>query len=125
MHELIYAMRFTGQADASPRSDGNVLKAATTAPSSTLTTTVGPDGLTSALHPADGGEATFTSEVTFTERDQFPGSRHDRLRRGPSPALLDGRGRLPGGQCRPYAQARHGDVASRRRRRTVRGGERA
>ena len=70
MYELIYAMRFTGQATPSSM-DGNVLKAATTAPSFTLTATVGSDGLSSAIHPADGGEATFTSEVTFTSETSF------------------------------------------------------
>jgi hypothetical protein len=70
MRELIYAMRFTGQATPAG-SAGNVLKAATTAPSSTLTTTVGPDGLASDLQPAEGGEATFASEVTFTGETSF------------------------------------------------------
>lgn len=68
--ELIYAMRFTGTATQSSV-DGTVLKAETTAPSSTLTSTVGLDGLAGALHPAEGGEATFTSEVTFTSETDF------------------------------------------------------
>lgn len=70
MDELIYAMRFTGRATPSSM-DGNVLKAAATAPSSTLTATVGSDGLSSTIHPAEGGEATFTSEVTFTSETSF------------------------------------------------------
>ena len=70
MRCLIYAMRFSGHAaPASP--DGTVLKAATTAPSSTLTATVGPDGLSSDLQPAAGGEATFASEVTRTGATSF------------------------------------------------------
>lgn len=70
MHELIYAMRFSGQ--ATPTSaDGNVLKAATSAPSSALTATVGPSGLSSTVRRADGGEATFASEVTFTSKTSF------------------------------------------------------
>ncbi len=70
MREVIYAMRFTGQAE--PVGDaGNVLKAATSASSSTLTSTVGADGLTSAIAPAPGGVATFTSEVTFTDATTF------------------------------------------------------
>ena len=52
MRQLVYALRFTGRATpASP--DGSVLKAATTAPSSTLTSTVGPAGL--AGEPGTGG----------------------------------------------------------------------
>jgi len=70
MHELIYAMRFVGQ--ATPMSaDGNVLKATTSAPSSALTATVGPSGLSSTLCPVDGGAATFVSEVTFTGTTRF------------------------------------------------------
>jgi len=70
MRELIYAMRFTGT--ASPvGSAGNVLKAVTSAPSSTLTSTVGPNGLTGGLQPAAGDTATFTSEVTFTGETSF------------------------------------------------------
>jgi hypothetical protein len=70
MRELIYALRFTGQATAAG-SAGNVLKAATTAPSSTLSSTIGPEGLAGALAPAEGGEATFASEVTFTGETSF------------------------------------------------------
>jgi hypothetical protein len=70
MHELIYAMRFTGQATPSA-ADGNVLRATTTASSCTLITTVGADGLSCAVHPAEGGEATLTSDVTFTGETSF------------------------------------------------------
>ena len=70
MREVIYAMRFTGQAE--PVGDvGNVLKATTSAPSSTLSSTVGADGLTGTLAPAAGDAATFTSEVTFTGETSF------------------------------------------------------
>lgn len=70
MRCLTYAMRFTGR--ATPTSvDGTVLKATTTAPSSTLTATVGPDGLACDLRPAAGGEAAFESEVTFTGETSF------------------------------------------------------
>jgi hypothetical protein len=70
MHEMIYAMRFTGQAE--PVGEvGNVLKAATSAPSSTITSTVGADGLTGTLTPTHGQEATFESEVTFTGETNF------------------------------------------------------
>jgi hypothetical protein len=70
MRELIYAMRFRGQAE--PVGEvGNVLRAATSAPSSTLTSTVGSDGLTGTLAPAPGDEATFESEVTLTGETSF------------------------------------------------------
>jgi hypothetical protein len=70
MREIIYAMRFTGQATP-VGTDSNMLKAATTAPSVTLTSTVGTDGLAGELRPADGGEAVFASEVTFTSETAF------------------------------------------------------
>lgn len=70
MREVIYAMRFTGQAE--PVGDvGNVLRAATSAPSSAITTTVEPAGLAGAWAPAPGAAATFTSEVTFTGETSF------------------------------------------------------
>jgi hypothetical protein len=70
MRQLVYALRFTGQATpASP--DGTVLTVATTAPSSSVTSTVGPDGLAGSLQPVVGGEATFSSEVTFTGATSF------------------------------------------------------
>ena len=70
MHEVIYAMRFTGQAE--PVGEvGNVLKAATSAPSSTITCTVGTDGLTGTLTSVPGQEAAFASEVTFTGETSF------------------------------------------------------
>ena len=70
MAELIYVLRFTGRA-ASSASDGNVLNVVSTAPSSSVTTTVGPNGLASALRPHEGGDASFASEVTFTGRTSF------------------------------------------------------
>jgi hypothetical protein len=70
MREVIYAMRFTGQAEAVGEV-GNVLRATTTALSSTLASTVGPGGLTGTLEPAPGSAATFASEVTFTGETSF------------------------------------------------------
>ena len=70
MREVIYAMRFTGKAEPVGEA-GNVLKAATSAPSSTLTSTIGSEGLTGTLAPAPGEEAAFTSEVTFTGETSF------------------------------------------------------
>jgi hypothetical protein len=70
MRDVIYAMRFTGQAEPVGTA-GTVLKAATSAPSSTLTSVVGVDGLTGTLEPAAGDAATFTSEVAFTGETSF------------------------------------------------------
>jgi hypothetical protein len=66
----MYAMRFTGHAEPVGEA-GNVLKAATSAPSSTLTSSVGPTGLSGTLAPAPGEPATFESEVTFTGETSF------------------------------------------------------
>jgi hypothetical protein len=70
MQQLIYAMRFTGQAEPVGAA-GNVLKATTSAPSSTLTSTVDAQGLSSTLAPVAGEKATFTSDVTFTGEWSF------------------------------------------------------
>ena len=70
MRQLIYSMQFTGQAtpvEGSP----NVLKAATSAPSCTLTTTVGRDGVSGSLQPAAGERAAFESEVTLAADGTF------------------------------------------------------
>ena len=70
MREVLYAMRFTGQAE--PVGEvGNVLRATTSAPSSTLTSRVGPGGVTGTLTSAPGEEATFASDVTFTGETSF------------------------------------------------------
>jgi hypothetical protein len=70
MRETIYAMRFTGQAEQVGEA-GNVLKAATSAPSSSLTSAVGIEGLTGTIRPVAGEAATFASEVTFTGETSF------------------------------------------------------
>jgi hypothetical protein len=70
MRQLVYAMRFTGQATpAGP--DGAVLRVAMSAPGATLTSVVGPDGLAGTLEPAAGAEAAFASEVTLTGETSF------------------------------------------------------
>lgn len=70
MREVLYAMRFSGQAE--PVGEvGNVLKAVTSAPSSTLASTVGANGLTGTMTLSPGQEATFESEVTFTGETSF------------------------------------------------------
>src|SRR4051812_26193610 len=65
MQQIVYSMRFTGQA-APVEGSSNVMKAATSAPSCTITSTAGPAGLSGTIAPADGDDATFESEVTFT-----------------------------------------------------------
>jgi hypothetical protein len=70
MPQLIYAMRFTGHAEPVGTA-GNVLKAATTAPSTALTSIIGAGGLAGDIRLVDGGEAVFTSEVTFTGETSF------------------------------------------------------
>jgi hypothetical protein len=70
MRQLVYAMRFTGRATPTGP-DGTVLEVTATAPSSSVTSIVGPAGLAGGLHPVAGGEATFESEVTFTGATSF------------------------------------------------------
>lgn len=70
MHNLIYALRFTGKAELVGTA-GNVLRAATTAPSVSLTSSVGPSGLAGTISPVPGAAAVFTSEVTFTSDAEF------------------------------------------------------
>jgi hypothetical protein len=70
MRQLVYALRFTGQATPSSP-DGMVLTVTATAPSSTVTSTVGPDGLAGTLDLVADSEATFTAEVTFTGATSF------------------------------------------------------
>jgi hypothetical protein len=70
MRQIVYAMRFAGLATPI-ESAGHLLKTATTAPSCTFAATVGPAGLAGAIRPAEGGEATFESEITFTGATSF------------------------------------------------------
>jgi hypothetical protein len=70
MRELIYAMRFRGQAGPVEGRPG-VLKATTGAPSCTLTSLIGPDGLSGVVQPAAGGSASFESTVEFVGESAF------------------------------------------------------
>ncbi len=58
MRQLIYAMQFKGQAGPVEGRPG-VLRAATSAPGCTLTSVVGPGGLSGVLQSAAGGSASF------------------------------------------------------------------
>lgn len=70
MNQISYAMRFTGHANPIG-SDGSVLHASTSSPSTVIHSRVDADGLTGSVEAAAGGEATFTSEVTFTSETDF------------------------------------------------------
>lgn len=70
MRQIIYSMQFTGRATPQ-NAAGSVLKAATTAPSCSITTVTGPDGVRGTLQRVDGDQATFESEVTFSDESTF------------------------------------------------------
>lgn len=69
MKQVIYAMQFKGQ--AGPGATPTVMKAATSSPSCTFTTVVGPEGVHGSLQPGAGGRASFESEVTITGETSF------------------------------------------------------
>jgi hypothetical protein len=71
MKQIVYCMRFTGQAGPAEEGSSDVLKAATSAPSSTVTSVVGTDGLSGSIEPVAGGETAFESEVRFTSEMAF------------------------------------------------------
>jgi hypothetical protein len=70
MRQVIYAMQFTGHATPKDES-ANVLKARTTAPSCSLTSTAGPKGVLGILQHVAGEETVFESEVTFSDDHTF------------------------------------------------------
>src|SRR5579859_4848255 len=70
MRQLVYGMQFTGRAQPVEGSSG-VMRASTSAPSCTITSLVGPDGLAAIVNPAAGGTAGFESEVSFTGEESF------------------------------------------------------
>lgn len=70
MRQIIYALQFKGHAAPKAGATG-VLKAATTAPGCTLTTSVGREGVTGSLQPHAGDQAQFESEVTLTGENLF------------------------------------------------------
>jgi hypothetical protein len=70
MRQVMYGMQFTGWATPVDGSR-SVLQARTSAPSCTITSLAGPDGLAGLISPAAGGVATFESEVTFTGELSF------------------------------------------------------
>jgi hypothetical protein len=70
MRQLIYGMQFTGYAEPAQGSPG-VLRASTSAPSCTITSLVGAEGVAGIINPAAGGTAVFESEVTITGESSF------------------------------------------------------
>jgi hypothetical protein len=69
MKQVIYAMQFKGK--AGPGMAANVLKASTSASSSTITSVVDAQGVQGKIEPAPGGKAEFESEVTVTGDTSF------------------------------------------------------
>jgi hypothetical protein len=68
--QIIYAMQFKGSAAPKAGVSG-VIIASTAAPSCTLSSVVGPEGVTGTLLQAPGGKASFESEVTLTGETSF------------------------------------------------------
>jgi hypothetical protein len=66
----MYVLQFKGKV-SSANEAGTILKAMTTAPSCRITTTIDPDGVTADVRPADGGRASFESEVRITGDTSF------------------------------------------------------
>jgi hypothetical protein len=70
MKQVMYAMQFRGSAAPKAGATG-VIKAATSASSCTLSSIVSAAGVTSTLMPAQGGKASFESEVTLSGETSF------------------------------------------------------
>jgi hypothetical protein len=86
VHQLVYALRFTGLVTTSDTS-GSTLVAFATAPIDAFVTTMPPGAVSSTVDADVGGPATIESEVIFTGRTTFQelgtvsfGSSGDRLR---------------------------------------------
>ncbi len=69
MRQVLYAMQFKGT--GGPAEEPNVLNAATSSPSSQVTSTVGGSGVSTRIEPASGERAQFTSEVRLTGGTSF------------------------------------------------------
>jgi len=70
MKQIVYSMQFKGQA-APVAGSSTVLKAITNAPSSLVTTMVGPEGVSGSWKATAGDKASFESEVTITGETSF------------------------------------------------------
>ena len=69
MKQIIYAMQFKGKAGPGP--SANVMKAVTSASSTTITTEIGAEAIHATIKAAQGGKAEFESEVTLTGETAF------------------------------------------------------
>ena len=70
VHELVYVLRFSGHATPVGPA-GGMIKIAATAPSCTIGTTIGPEGVWAEMRHMAGDDATLVSEVIFTGRATF------------------------------------------------------
>jgi hypothetical protein len=70
MKQVMYAMQFKGSAGPKAGASG-VIKASTSAPSCTLSSQVGPEGVSGSLQTIGGGMASFESEVVLTGDTSF------------------------------------------------------
>src|SRR4051794_33898807 len=70
MRHLFYALRFTGLAAPSGTA-GNVLAVEASAPSCTITSHIGLDGLVGSFATTEGGTAIFECEIVFTGETTF------------------------------------------------------
>lgn len=68
MQQIVYAMQFRGE--GGPADDGT-MHAATSSPSTRITSSVGSSGLNGQIDAADGERATFTSVVRMTGETSF------------------------------------------------------
>ena len=68
MQQIVYPMQFRGE--GSPAGEG-MLRAATSSPSTRITSSVGSSGLDGQIDAVDGGRATFVSEVRMTSETTF------------------------------------------------------
>ena len=69
MKQILYAMQFKGKAGPGP--SANVMKALTSASSTTITTEIGAEGVHASIKPTPGGKAEFESEVTLAGETSF------------------------------------------------------
>lgn len=69
MAQIIFNLQFRGT--ATPGAEKGMLKAMTSATSCSMRTIVGPDGITGAFAPAEGGLAFFESEVHVQSQEAF------------------------------------------------------
>ena len=111
MRQIIYALQFKGHAAPKAGAPG-VLKATTTAPGCTLTTSVGREGVTGILEPTAGEVASFESEVTLTGENLFLESGTIRFGAGNNQLRFSTVGHGSLGAC-PIPKLQHGAVTWR------------